>query len=158
MNIKPAIFTSFPPFNFSVSGDDSTDSDYSISTSSITEGEKKRRVLIVDDVLDVTDILSVFLTRAGFDVVTTDSAPSALSAALEQQFDLIVSDIGMPSMTGYELAKVLRAIPRYETVPMVAVTGYSMFGDRQDALKAGFTAFVTKPIDFDSLLELIEHL
>lgn len=102
-------------------------------------------------------MLSLLLTHAGFDVVTADSAPSALSAALEHQFDLIVSDIGMPSMTGYELAKVLRAIPRYEAIPIVAVTGYSMFDDREEALRAGFTAFMTKPIDCDSLLDLIKH-
>jgi two-component system, chemotaxis family, CheB/CheR fusion protein len=161
MNITPAIHRTpiaFLSFNFYLSDDNSTDNDYSIAASSITEGEKKRRVLIVDDVLDVTAVLSAFLTHAGFDVVTTDSAPSALNVALEQQFDLIVSDIGMPSMTGYDLAKVLRAIPRYEAVPMLAVTGYSMFDDREAAIKAGFTAFMTKPIDFTSLLDLIEHL
>lgn len=114
--------------------------------------------LVVDDVADVTEMLSVLLTHAGYKVVTAASAMSALKVARERQFDVIISDIGMPEMNGYQLARELRLLPGYETVPMVAVTGYSMFDDRERSEKAGFTAHMTKPIDPRALLDLIEQL
>ena len=118
----------------------------------------KRRALVVDDVADVTEMLFVLLSHAGYDVVTASSAPAALEAAGGRQFDVIISDIGMPNMNGYQLAMALRLLPGYETVPMVAVTGYSMFDDRERSMNAGFTAHMTKPIDPRALLDLIEQL
>ena len=114
--------------------------------------------LIVDDVADVTEMLAVLLTHAGYQVVTAASAMSALKIARERQFDVIISDIGMPEMNGYQLARELRLLPGYESVPMVAVTGYSMFDDKERSAKAGFTAHMTKPIDPHALLDLIEQL
>lgn len=117
-----------------------------------------RSALVVDDVADVTEMLAVFLTHAGYNVVTAASAPAALNAARERQFDVIISDIGMPDMNGYQLAREMRQLPGYATVPMVAVTGYSMFDDKERSTKAGFTAHMTKPIDPRALLDLIEQL
>jgi two-component system CheB/CheR fusion protein len=117
-----------------------------------------RSALVVDDVADVTELLSVLLSYAGYQVVTAASARAALEAARSQHFDVIISDIGMPEMNGYQLARELRLLPGYETVPMVAVTGYSMFDDRQRSLNAGFNAHLTKPIIPKVLLDLIEQL
>jgi CheY-like chemotaxis protein len=118
----------------------------------------KRTALVVDDVMDVTEMLAVLLTHAGYDVVTAGSARAALDAARAKHFDVIISDIGMPEMNGYELARALRALPEYERVPLVAVTGYSMFDDRERSLNSGFTAHMTKPIDPRALLDLIDKL
>ncbi len=123
-----------------------------------TELGRKRRALVVDDVPDVTDMLSVLLTHAGYEVVTASSAPAAIAATNESQFDVIISDIGMPGMNGYELAQAVRQVPGYEIVPMVAVTGFSKFDDRQRSLDAGFNAHLTKPIEPRELLDLIERL
>ena len=117
-----------------------------------------RSALVVDDVADVTEMLAVVLTHAGYNVVTAASAPAALKAAQERQFDVIISDIGMPEMNGYQLAREVRQLPGYETVPMVAVTGYSMFDDKERSTNAGFNAHMTKPIDPRALLDLIEQL
>ena len=117
-----------------------------------------KTALVVDDVADVTEMLAVLLTHAGYEVVTASSARSALDAARQRQFDVIISDIGMPEMNGYQLARELRTLPGYETVPMVAVTGYSMFDDKERSTNAGFNAHMTKPIDPRALLELIEQL
>ena len=122
------------------------------------ETKAKRKALVVDDVYDVTEMLSVLLTHAGYSVVTAASAPAALAAAQSQQFDVVISDIGMPEMNGYELARALRALPGYANVPLVAVTGYSMFDDRQRSLNSGFNAHMTKPIDPRALLDLIDQL
>jgi CheY-like chemotaxis protein len=123
-----------------------------------TEPRERRSALVVDDVADVTEMLAVVLSRAGYSVVTAASAPAALKAARERQFDVIISDIGMPEMNGYQLAREMRGLPGYETVPMVAVTGYSMFDDKERSTKAGFNAHMTKPIDPRALLELIKQL
>jgi CheY-like chemotaxis protein len=117
-----------------------------------------RLALVVDDVSDVTEMLSVLLTHAGYEVVTALSAHGALEAVRKQRFDVIISDIGMPEMNGYQLAREIRMLPGYEKVPMVAVTGYSMFDDRERSLNAGFSAHLTKPIEPRVLLDLIERL
>ena len=122
------------------------------------EARSGRTALVVDDVADVTEMLAVVLTHAGYNVVTAASAPAALKAAQEQQFDVIISDIGMPDMNGYQLAREVRLLPGYESTPMVAVTGYSMFDDKERSSKAGFNAHMTKPIDPRALLDLIDQL
>ena len=124
----------------------------------MTEPLERKSALVVDDVADVTEMLAVVLTHAGYSVVTAASAPAALKAAQERQFDVVISDIGMPEMNGYQLAREMRLMPGYETVPMVAVTGYSMFDDKERSTKAGFNAHMTKPIDPRALLDLIEQL
>jgi CheY-like chemotaxis protein len=128
------------------------------SQSSQTESETRRWALVVDDVADVTDMLAVLMTHAGYEVTTASNAQQAISLARENQFDVVISDIGMPEMNGYELAKAIRQLPGYQAVPMVAVTGYSMFDDRNRSLTAGFSEHVTKPIDPRAFLELIEQL
>lgn len=114
--------------------------------------------LVVDDVADVTEMLAVVLTHAGYNVTTAGSAPAALKFVRERHFDVIISDIGMPDMNGYQLAREVRQLPGYETTPMVAVTGYSMFDDKERSTTAGFSAHMTKPIDPRALLDLIEQL
>jgi CheY-like chemotaxis protein len=126
--------------------------------SSTDNSEIHRWALVVDDVSDVTEMLSVLMTHAGYDVSTASSAQDAIALAREHHFDLVISDIGMPEMNGYQLAQALRSLPGYEAVPMVAVTGYSMFDDRSLSLISGFNEHVTKPIDPRAFLELIEQL
>jgi CheY-like chemotaxis protein len=106
-----------------------------------------RRALVVDDNPDIADMLAVVLRHAGYEATAAYSPSDALSRALAEHFDVIVSDIGMPGMNGYELARALREIPEYSAIPMVAVTGFSMYDDRERALAAGFTTHLSKPID-----------
>ena len=115
-------------------------------------------VLVVDDVADVTEMIALFLKHAGYEVATANSAASALRIAREQRFDVIISDIGMPEMNGYELAERLRGSTNYHGIPIIAVTGYSEYDDRSRALQAGFNAHLIKPIDPDRLLNLIKSL
>lgn len=116
------------------------------------------RVLVVDDVPDVTEMIALFLKHAGYDVATADSATKALQQANERTFDLIISDIGMPEMNGYELAEALRGHADYQSIPIIAVTGYSEYDDRARALRSGFSAHLTKPIDPTQLLNLMKEL
>ena len=115
----------------------------------------KRRVLVVDDISDVTEMIALFLKHAGYEVTTANSANKALQIAAGRSFDLIISDIGMPEMNGYELAESLRNLSDYRTTPLIAVTGYTEYDDRGRSLRAGFDAHLTKPINPSQLLDLI---
>jgi CheY-like chemotaxis protein len=118
----------------------------------------RRRILVVDDVADVTEMISLFLKHAGYHVATASSALDALRLAESKSFDMVISDIGMAQMNGYELAGELRALEKYKRVPMIAVTGYSEYDDRGRAVRAGFNVHLTKPIDPAGLLNLISEL
>jgi CheY-like chemotaxis protein len=122
--------------------------------------EKARRgaVLVVDDVPDVTEMIGLLLKHAGYDVSTADSARSALRLAQKKNYDLVISDIGMPEMNGYELAEALRGLNHYSKTPMIAVTGYSEYDDRGRAVQAGFNVHLTKPIEPAHLLNLMNEL
>ena len=117
-----------------------------------------RTILVVDDVADVTEMIALFLKHAGFEVKTANSANAALTLAQQTQFDLIISDIGMPEKNGYDLAESLRERAAYQSTPMIAVTGYTEYDDRGRSLRAGFTAHLTKPINPAQLLNLIGEL
>ena len=122
-------------------------------------GEKPRgTVLVVDDVPDVTEMIELLLKHAGYDVSTAESAQDALHLARLNHYDLVISDIGMPDMNGYELAAALREIASYNKTPLIAVTGYSEYDDRGRAVRAGFNVHLTKPIEPTELLTLMREL
>ncbi|HEX8072772.1 MAG TPA: response regulator [Pyrinomonadaceae bacterium] len=118
----------------------------------------KPRALVVDDAPDVTEMIAVLLQHAGYDAAVAYSGPEALAAARAERFDALISDIGMPGMNGYELARQVRRLPGYERVPMIAVTGFTMYDDRERALASGFDAFLTKPLSPADLLTLLNGL
>jgi two-component system CheB/CheR fusion protein len=124
----------------------------------VTPTPDKPRILVVDDVADVTEMIALFLKHAGFEVRTANSARTALQITSQDQFDLIISDIGMPEMNGYDLAESLRKSEAYQATPMIAVTGYTEYDDRGRSLEAGFNAHLTKPINPSRLLSLIGDL
>jgi CheY-like chemotaxis protein len=129
-----------------------------VSNQNYRDRPVRQRVLVVDDVSDVTEMIALFLKHAGYEVTTANSAGIALQLAGDRYFDLVISDIGMPEMNGYELAESLRALTDYQTTPLIAVTGYTEYDDRGRSLNAGFDAHLTKPINPSQLLELVGEL
>lgn len=129
-----------------------------LSSQNHRERTDRQRVLVVDDVTDVTEMIALFLKHAGYEVTTANSAGNALELASDRCFDLIISDIGMPEMNGYQLAESLRALTDYQTTPLIAVTGYTEYDDRGRSIDAGFDAHLTKPINPSQLLELVGKL
>ena len=121
-------------------------------------GAKRLRLLIVDDAPDVTEMIALVMSYAGYQVATALSAAEAFDAARSGRFDAVISDIGMPGMNGYQLAEALRALPAYETTPLIAVTGFTMYDDRERARAAGFDDFLTKPISPSDLLDAVRRL
>lgn len=114
--------------------------------------------LVVDDNPDITAMLAAVLRLAGYNVTSAHSAPDALTLALSRHFDVVVSDIGMPGMTGHELARALRAMPEYRSIPLVAVTGFDMYDDSERSAEAGFSAHLSKPIDPLALTQAVRGI
>jgi len=117
----------------------------------------KPYALVVDDSADIAFMLLMILQHSGYDGVMALSATEALALAKREHFNLVISDIGMPAMNGYELAGALRALPGYATIPMIAITGFAQYDDRDRALDAGFDTYVKKPVDPQELIDLIRH-
>ena len=115
-------------------------------------------VLVVDDAPDITLMLACFLEKAGYRVRPVFSAGEALDAVRNEHFDVIISDIGLPGMDGYGLAKELRALRDYRSTPLIALTGFTEYSDQRTAFDAGFDAHLTKPVDPTKLIELMGQL
>lgn len=120
-------------------------------------GASSVRVLIVDDNVDAAMSLSYVLTLAGYQVRVAHDGNRALEIADEQHPEVVLLDIGMPGMSGHEVARRLRAQAWAEDVRLIAVTGWGQEGDRAKSLEAGFDEHLTKPIDPETLLQRISH-
>lgn len=116
------------------------------------------RVLVVDDYEDVADMVALLFRRVGFSTRVCYSAREALDVAQAETFPVVVSDIGMPQMNGYELARALRALPGYEYSALIAITGFSMYDDSERSRAAGFDHHFTKPIEPITFTSFIERL
>ncbi|MDI1449876.1 PAS domain S-box protein [Polyangium sp. 6x1] len=110
-----------------------------------------RRILVVDDNVDVAESLSMLLGIAGHEVVTAHDGSAALEAARAFQPEVILLDIGLPGMNGYEVARRLRQDPALRETILVALTGYGHEEVRRQAKEAGFTAHLVKPVDLATL-------
>jgi PAS domain S-box-containing protein len=117
-----------------------------------------KAILVVDDSQETTEMLSNLLTLEGAQVETARSGPEALRLAKEHKFDLIISDISMPEMDGYELLRAIRAQQSSKDVPAVALTGYGRNTDIERALAEGFAEHLTKPLDIDRLMRIVKKL
>jgi signal transduction histidine kinase len=115
-------------------------------------------VLIVEDSPDTLLLLSTLFRREGASVTTASSAAEALQSASTKRPNLIVSDIGMPDVDGYELLEQLRVLPGLADVPAIAISGYASEEDRERALSVGYLALVPKPVDIDTLFTLIQEI
>jgi two-component system CheB/CheR fusion protein len=115
-------------------------------------------VLIVEDARDTLDMLRLVFGSRGYRTTACESAEEALSVAETARFDIIVSDIGLPRIDGYELIRRLRRLPHLSDVPAVALTGYAAPKDAESALAAGFDAHIPKPVDPSALAEEVEQM
>jgi PAS domain S-box-containing protein len=119
---------------------------------------KKCRVLIADDLPDTVESLAMMLQLAGHEVQTAHDGLEAVQAAAVFHPDVVVLDIGMPRMNGYEAARHIREQPWGQKMVLVALTGWGQEEDRRRSLEAGFTHHLTKPIKPTALEQLLEAL
>src|SRR5215212_7269553 len=115
-------------------------------------------VLVVDDSEDTTEMVRHLLEIGGAAVNVATSGFEALSLASEKEFDVVLSDISMPGMDGFEFIRKLRQLPGKEDVPAVALTGFGRPEDVQRASEEGFHAHLTKPFDIEMLATLLQNL
>jgi two-component system CheB/CheR fusion protein len=114
--------------------------------------------LIVDDSEDTIAMLQDLLRVAGANVMTATNGADALRLAAENEFDVILSDISMPEMDGYEFLQRLRKIEGRQNVPVVAITGFGRRDDIARARAAGFYSHLTKPLNLQVLTEVLQQL
>jgi PAS domain S-box-containing protein len=116
------------------------------------------RILLVDDSADTVDMLQRLFEMDGATVSTARSGVEALQKAREKVFDVILSDISMPEMDGFEFLRNLREIPEKRDTPVLALTGFGRAEDIERAVAEGFFSHVTKPLDVDALVEILRKL
>jgi CheY-like chemotaxis protein len=117
-----------------------------------------RRVLIVDDNPDAAESAALLLGMLGHEVETAGDGPSALEAVRTFRPEVVLLDIGLPGMSGYDVARALRARPENRALSLVAVTGYGQDEDRRRSAEAGFDRHLVKPVDPTALARLLASL
>jgi CheY-like chemotaxis protein/two-component sensor histidine kinase len=118
-------------------------------------GTPRRRVLIVDDNADAAETLRMALELQGHDARAAYSGEAALEALTRFDADVILLDLGMPHMDGFEVADRIRALPRGRDVLLVALTGWGQIDDRRRTAEAGFDEHLTKPVDNERLAAML---
>jgi PAS domain S-box-containing protein len=117
-----------------------------------------RHVLVVDDNQDSAESLGTLLKLLGHEVRTAHDGPSALETAREFRPEVVLLDIGMPGMNGYDVARRMRTMPEVRDALLVAQTGWGQDDDRRQSKEAGFNDHLVKPVDLDDLQRLLASL
>jgi len=126
------------------------------SDARLPSAAKARRILVVDDNVDVVETTTMLLSMSGHAVHSAKDGLQALHAAAQFRPEVVLLDIGLPLMDGYEVARRLRQMPEMAGALLVALTGYGQQGDRQRGKDAGFDAHMLKPVDPHALARVIE--
>jgi two-component system cell cycle response regulator DivK len=115
------------------------------------------KILIVEDNEMSRDILLRRLKKAGFEVIMAENGEEALEKAQSMSPHLILMDMNLPVMDGWEATRRLKAMEATKTIPIIALTAHAMVDDLRSTLKAGCDDYDTKPIDFERLMRKIDH-
>jgi CheY-like chemotaxis protein len=115
-------------------------------------------VLVVDDYLDALHVWDLYLRSVGFNVLTAADGPSALAQVDEHHPDVIVLDLELPGISGFDVARTLRSQPATRHIPLIAATGYSHATQIEAAKACGIDSVVVKPCDPESLVGEIRRL
>lgn len=118
------------------------------------------RILVVDDEMDALDLIGVELAQHGAKVTSVGNAADALTALEQSEFDLLISDIGMPDTDGYDLIRQVRKQEEgtSQKIPAVALTAYARIQDRMQAIMAGFSTHIAKPVEVNELVTVVASL
>jgi two-component system cell cycle response regulator DivK len=117
-----------------------------------------RKILVVDDTEDNRQILRDLLGMAGYDLIEAQDGAEAVAKAAEHRPDLILMDIQMPVMDGYEATRRIKADPALQAIPVVAVTSYALSGDEDKARAAGCDHYIAKPYSPRQMLAKVREI
>lgn len=116
---------------------------------------KSINVLVVEDDESSRELMEIMLTGVDMTVTTERNGNSALQKIVDGNYDIVLMDLKMPGMDGYQLTRALRKMERFKKLPIIAVTAYAMIGERYKCIKAGMNDYFSKPVDRDQLLSTI---
>ena len=117
----------------------------------------KKRILVVEDQEDNRQILRDLLSNAGFEMIEAEDGEKGVAAAARERPDLILMDIQLPILDGYDATRRIKANPELKAIPIIAVTSYALSGDDAKARAAGCDAYVPKPYSPRALLAKIKE-
>ena len=110
-----------------------------------------KKILVVDDNLDSRELVVKVLKNKGYEMVEAADGEEAIEKAIAERPNLILLDISIPKLNGYEVTQKLKGMEEFENIPIVALTAHAMKGDRKKALEAGCEGYITKPINVREL-------
>ncbi|WCP69380.1 response regulator [Vibrio tubiashii] len=116
------------------------------------------KILAVDDSVSIRQMVSHTLRDAGYDVETANDGKDALSKVTTSKFDVVISDVNMPNMGGFELVKALREKPQYKFIPILMLTTETSTDKKQQGKSAGATGWLVKPFNPDTLLKTLKRV
>ena len=117
-----------------------------------------KKILVADDKASSRELVRTVLEHCGYEVIEAADGAEALQQALECEPSLIFLDLQMPELDGFEVIEKLRGETRFQATPIVALTASAMHGDREKAIAAGFSGYITKPIRLPALRSEVERL
>lgn len=117
-----------------------------------------KKVLIIDDEIHIIKIIQYKLNSAGLEVVFAQNGPEGIKIANEELPNIILLDIMMPAMNGYEVLEHLKENEKTKNIPVVMITAKTQEGDKQKAEKIGVTAYIFKPFSPQAVLEVVENI
>ena len=117
-----------------------------------------KKILVVEDTEDNRQILRDLLSMAGYDLIEANDGAEGVARASEHKPDLILMDIQMPVMDGYEATRRIKADPALKAIPIIAVTSYALSGDEEKARAAGCDAYVAKPFSPREMLAKVREM
>jgi DNA-binding response OmpR family regulator len=115
-------------------------------------------VLVVDDNRDAASSLALLLQMAGHETSRAHDGPGALAAAEKERPEVVLLDIGLPTLNGYEVGRRIRAQPWGASVVLIALTGWGQEEDRRRSHEAGFDGHLVKPVEYAELMTLLDRL
>jgi CheY-like chemotaxis protein len=115
------------------------------------------RILVVEDDAQNSYLIGFILEKSGYEVVAAVDGEQAVAAVEAQRPDLILMDMLLPKMNGYEATRAIKARPDSASIPIIALTAYSMKGDREKILEAGCDGYISKPIDPETFVSQMEE-
>lgn len=118
----------------------------------------RRKVLLVEDNPQNRYLITFLLEKSGYEVVIAEDGEAAVEAVPAHRPDVILMDVQLPKIDGYEATRRIKSDERFSAIPVLALTAHSMKGDRVKALEAGCDDYITKPVDIDVLLRRIEEV
>jgi len=116
----------------------------------------KGKILVIEDNEQNLYLMTFILEKNGYQTITAQEGQAGIEAACRERPDLIILDIQLPVMDGYEVARRLKEKPESKDIPIVAVTSYAMVGDREKILAAGCKGYIEKPINPETFIDQLE--